>query len=80
MGGGWGYSRLQYTPFAVHNEKMHNHLPETATNSVEIQSLARKNKHFHIYEIQLGFLLLNQHSVTLLGIHNMRHVAYKREE
>ena len=67
------------TPFAVHNEKIHNHLPETATNSVEIQSLARKNKHFRIYQIHLGFLHLNQHSVTLLGIH-MHHAAYKREE
>ena len=76
---GGGGTPGQNTPFAVHNEKIHNHLPETATNSVEIQSLARKNKHFHIYQIQLRFSHLNQHSVTLLGIH-MRHVAYKREE
>ena len=30
------------TPFAVHYEKIRNHLRETATNSANIHSLARK--------------------------------------
>ena len=57
-----------FTPFAVHYEKISIHLRETATNSEEIHSLAPKYKHFRINQIQLRFLHLNQHSVTLLGI------------
>ena len=60
------------TPFAVHYEKIRNHLRETATNSAKIHSLARKYEHLRINQIQLRFLHFNQHSVTLLGIH-MRH-------
>jgi len=37
------------TPFAVHNEKIHNHLPETATNSAKIQSLAQKKTNISAY-------------------------------
>ena len=68
-----------YTPFAVHYEKIRNHLRETATNSAKIHSLARKYEHLRINQIQLRFLHFNQHSITLLGIH-MRHWAYKREK
>ena len=67
------------TPFAVHYEKIRNHLRETATNSANIHSLARKYEHLHINQIQLRFLHFNQYSITLLGIH-MRHWAYKREK
>ena len=67
------------TSCAVHYEKMRNHLPETAANSAEIHSLARKYEHLRINQIQLRFLHFNQHSITLLGIH-MRHWAYKREK
>ena len=67
-----------YTPFAVHYEKIRNHLRETATNSAKIHSLVRKYEHLRINQIQLRFLHFNQHSKTLLGIH-MRHWAYKRE-
>ena len=60
------------TPFAVHYEKIRNHLRETAIKSAKIHSLARKYEHWRINQIQLRFLHFNQHSVTLLGIH-MRH-------
>ena len=68
-----------YTPFAVHYEKIPNHLRETATNSAQIHSLARKYNHLRINQIQLRSLHLKQHSITLLGIH-MCHWAYKREK
>ena len=67
------------TPFAVHYEKIRNHLRETATNSAKIHSLARKYEHLRINQIQIRFLHFNQHSITLLGIY-MRHWAYKREK
>ena len=67
------------TPFAVHYEKIRNHLREMATNSEKIHSLARKYEHLLINQIQLRFLHFNQHSITLLGIH-MGHWAYKREK
>ena len=67
------------TPFAVHYEKIRNHLRETATNSAKIHSLARKYEHLRLNQIQLRFLHFNQHSITLLGIH-MRHSAHKREK
>ena len=70
---------LTVTPFAVHYEKIRNHLRETATNSAKIHSLARKYEHLRINQIQLRFLHFNQHSITLLGIH-MGHWAYKREK
>ena len=57
------------TPFAVHYEKIRNHLRETAINSAKIHSLARKYEHLRINQIQLRFLHFNQHSITLLGIH-----------
>ena len=60
------------TPFAVHYEKIRNHLRETATNSAKIHSLARKFEHSGINQIQIRFLHFNQHSITLLGIH-VRH-------
>ena len=66
-------------PFAVHYEKIRNHLRETAANSAKIHSLARKYEHLRINEIQLRFLHFNQHSITLLGIH-MRHSTHKREK
>ena len=68
-----------FTSFAVHYEKMRNHLRETATYSAKIHSLARKYEHLRINQIQLRFLHFNQHSITLLGIH-MGHWAYKREK
>ena len=71
--------RALITPFAVHYEKIRNHLRETATNSAKIHSLARKYEHLRINQIQLRFLHFNQHSITLLGIH-MRHSAYEREK
>ena len=40
------------TPFAVHYEKIRNHLCETATNSANIHSLARKYEHLRINQIQ----------------------------
>ena len=67
------------TPFAVHYEKIRNHLRETATNSAKIHSLEWKYEHLCINQIQLQFLHFNQHSITLLGIH-MGHWAYKREK
>ena len=57
------------TPFAVHYEKLCNHLRETATNSAKIHSLAHKYEHLPINQIQLRFLHFNQHSITLWGIH-----------
>ena len=67
------------TPFAVHYEKMSNHLRDTATNSAKIHLLAGKYEHLRINQIQFQFLHFNQHSITLLGIH-MGHWAYKREK
>ena len=67
------------TPFAVHYEKIRNHLRETETSSAKIHSLAHTREHLRINQVQLRFLRFNQHSVTLLGIH-MRHLAYKREK
>ena len=67
------------TLFALHYEKIRNHLRETATNSAQIHSLARKYNHLRINQIQLRSLHLKQHSITLLGIH-MCHWAYKREK
>ena len=76
----WVLSEYSYfTPFAVHYDKIRNHLLEEATNSAKIHSLARKYEHLRINQIQLRFLHFNQHSITLLGIH-MRHSAYKREK
>ena len=72
-------ARARTTPFAVHYEKIRNHLRETATNSAKIHSLARKYELFCINQIQSRVLHYNQHSITLLGIH-MRHSAYKREK
>ena len=43
---------------------------------MKIHSLARKNEHLRINQIQLRFLHFNQHSITLLGIH-MRHSLRK---
>ena len=40
------------TPFAVHYEKMRNHLCETAINSVNRHSLAQKYEHLRINQIQ----------------------------
>ena len=40
------------TPFAVHYEKIRNHLRKTATNSAKIHSLARKSEHLRINQIQ----------------------------
>ena len=68
-----------YTLFAVHYEKIRNHLREMATNSAKIHSLARKYEHLRINQIQLRFLHFSQHSITLLGIRR-RHWAYKREK
>ena len=70
---------LATTPFAVHYEKIRNHLRKTAINCANRNSLARKYEHLRINQIQLRFLHFNQHSITLLGIH-MRHSAYKREK
>ena len=69
------------TPFAVHYEKIHNYLRETATNSakIHVHSLAQKYEHLRINQIHLRFLHFNQHSIAFLGIH-MRHSAYKREK
>ena len=67
------------TPFAVHYEKICNHLREMATNSVKIHSLARKYKHLRINQIQLRFLHFNQHSISFLGIH-IRHWDTKEKD
>ena len=53
------------------------HQTKTATNSAKIHSLARKNEHLRINQIQLRFLHFNQHSIALLGIH-MRHSLRKK--
>ena len=53
------------TPFAVHYEKIRIHLCETATNSAEIHSLARKSEHLSLNQIQERFLHFNQHSKTI---------------
>ena len=58
---------------------LRNRWRETATNSLNIHSLARKYEHMRINQIQLRFLNFNQHSRTLLGIH-MRHWAFKIEK
>ena len=42
----------EITPFAVHYEKIRNHLRETAINSANIHSLARKYEHLRINQIQ----------------------------
>ena len=68
-----------YYTFGCHYDKIRNHLRETATNSTKIHSLARKYEHLRINQIQLRFLLFNQHSISLLGI-QMRRWAYKREK
>ena len=39
------------TPFAVHYEKIRNHLRGTATESAKIHSLARKYEHSYINQI-----------------------------
>ena len=52
------------TPFAVHYEKIRNHLRETTTNSAKIHSLAQKYEHSRINQIQLRFLHFNQHSMA----------------
>ena len=46
------HMRRLITPFAVHYEKISNHLRETATNSANIHSLARKYEHLPINHIQ----------------------------
>ena len=43
---------LVITPFAVHYEKIRNHLLETAINCANRNSLARKYKHLRINQIQ----------------------------
>ena len=40
------------TAFAVHQENVHIHLRETATNSAKMHSLAPKNEHLRINQIQ----------------------------
>ena len=40
------------TPFAVHYEKIRNHLRKTGTNSAKIHSLARKSEHLRKNQIQ----------------------------
>ena len=40
------------TPFAVHYEKVRNHLRGTATKSAKIHSLARKYEHLRVNQIQ----------------------------
>ena len=46
------YSQIVFTPFAVHYQKIRNHLRKTATNSAKIHSLARKSEHLRINQIQ----------------------------
>ena len=41
-----------YTPFAVHYEKIRIHLREMTTNSAKIHSLAPKNEHLRVTQIQ----------------------------
>ena len=43
---------IHYTPFAVHYEKIRNHLRETAINYAKRHSLARKYEHLHKSQIQ----------------------------
>ena len=43
---------MQFTPFAVHYEKIHIHLRESSTNSAKIHSSARKSEHLRINQIQ----------------------------
>ena len=50
---------LLNTPFAVHYEKIRNHLTETTTNSAKIHSLAQKYEHLPINQILLRFLHFN---------------------
>jgi len=75
------FSCVTTTPFTLHYQKIRNHLCQTQTNSAKIHSLAQKNKHLHINQIQLPFflILINIYSLTLLGTHT-RHSAYKREK
>ena len=40
------------TPFAVHYQKIRNHLRKTATNSAKLHWLARKSEHLRINQIQ----------------------------
>ena len=40
------------TPFAVHYEKIRIHLREMTTNSAKIHSLAPKNEHLRVIQIQ----------------------------
>ena len=47
-----GRSNLPRTPFAVHYEKIRNHLRETATNSANKHSLAHKYERLRINQIQ----------------------------
>ena len=76
----WVLSEYSYfTPFAVHYDKIRNHLRGKETNSAKIHSLARIYEHLSINQIWLRVLQFNQHSITLLGIH-MCHWAYKREK
>ena len=45
----WVLSEYSYfTPFAVHYDKIRNHLLEEATNSAKIHSIARKYEHLRI--------------------------------
>ena len=46
------FNIIMLTPFAVHYEKIRNHLRKTATNSAKIHSLARKSEHLRINQIQ----------------------------
>ena len=56
------------TPFAVHYEKIRNHLRETATNSAKIHSLARKfserdtdkSRYFAITEFNMFYHLMTK--------------------
>ena len=72
---------VNITPFAVRYKKIRNHLRQTATNNEKVHSyvIAKNPEHFRINQIQLQYLHLNQHSITLLGI-NMHHSAYKRKK
>ena len=47
------------TPFAVHYEKIRNHLCETATNSANIHSLERKYEHLRLNSAEERELHLN---------------------
>ena len=70
---------LAISPFAVHYEKIRNHLRETATNSAKIHSLARKYEHLRINQIQLRFLHFNQYSITLFG-HSYASLGIQKRE